>query len=190
MAVKTTCGIKLSGCRCSPRRVPDLPTKERERLYTRNAYTVHAVTSSPGHSQILSHSRGKKSPRLRDTIWEWPGDEAIQAGQRRACVGHLSQSSCPLQSENESNDPLKSGPALAGPAGPATPPLHFERNSLLENICVFRVSAVQAERLRIFFQLKFVCEKMKMGVTYAHIERSTGKWLTLDRAHRKPSSGI
>ena len=28
-----------------------------------------------------------------------------------------------LQSENESNDPLKSGPALAGPAGPATPPL-------------------------------------------------------------------
>ena len=28
-----------------------------------------------------------------------------------------------LQSENETNDPLKSGPALAGPAGPATPPL-------------------------------------------------------------------
>ena len=31
-----------------------------------------------------------------------------------------------LQSEDETNDPLKSGPALAGPAGPAgpaTPPL-------------------------------------------------------------------
>ena len=28
-----------------------------------------------------------------------------------------------LQSENETNDPLKGGPALAGPAGPATPPL-------------------------------------------------------------------
>ena len=30
-----------------------------------------------------------------------------------------------LQSENETNDPLKSGPALAGPAGPATPPLSW-----------------------------------------------------------------
>ena len=30
----------------------------------------------------------------------------------------------PLQSENETNVPLKSGPALAGPAGSATPPLH------------------------------------------------------------------
>ena len=28
-----------------------------------------------------------------------------------------------LQSENGTNDPLKSGPAKAGPAGPATPPL-------------------------------------------------------------------
>ena len=28
-----------------------------------------------------------------------------------------------LQSENETNSPLKSGPAKAGPAGPATPPL-------------------------------------------------------------------
>ena len=33
-----------------------------------------------------------------------------------------------LQSENETNDPLKSGPALAGPAGPATPPLLLEEN--------------------------------------------------------------
>ena len=49
-------------------------------------------------------------------------------------------------------------------------------NDLHENICVFRVGAVQAERLRIFVQLKFVWEKIKMGVTYAHIGRSTGKW--------------
>ena len=28
-----------------------------------------------------------------------------------------------LQSEDETNDPLKSGPALARPAGPPTPPL-------------------------------------------------------------------
>ena len=61
------------------------------------------LASSPGHSQILSHSRGEKSgeglgsklrktmsrtgngglglfsqfsPRLQDKIWEWPGDEA------------------------------------------------------------------------------------------------------------------
>ena len=41
-AVKTTRGIKIRGCRCSPvgpRRAPDPPAKERERLYTRNAYT-------------------------------------------------------------------------------------------------------------------------------------------------------
>ena len=32
------------------------------------------LASSPGHSQILSRSRF--SPRLRDKIWEWPGDES------------------------------------------------------------------------------------------------------------------
>ena len=32
----------------------------------------------PGHSQILSHSCGEidLSPRLRDKIWEWPGNKA------------------------------------------------------------------------------------------------------------------
>ena len=30
-----------------------------------------------------------------------------------------------LQFENETNDPLKCGLALAGPAGPATPPLNI-----------------------------------------------------------------
>ena len=30
------------------------------------------ITSSPGPTQILSHSRGEKC----DKIWEWPGDEA------------------------------------------------------------------------------------------------------------------
>ena len=30
-----------------------------------------------------------------------------------------------LQSEDETNDPLKCGPALAGPAGPPTPPLQI-----------------------------------------------------------------
>ena len=31
------------------------------------------IASSPGHSQILSHSC--ISPQLRDKIWEWPGDK-------------------------------------------------------------------------------------------------------------------
>ena len=34
------------------------------------------VALSPGPSQILSRSRGK-NPRLRDKIWEGPGDEAV-----------------------------------------------------------------------------------------------------------------
>ena len=44
------------------------------------------LASFPGHSQILSRSRGERrccvyvssefSPQLRDKIWEWPGNEA------------------------------------------------------------------------------------------------------------------
>ena len=49
-------------------------------------------------------------------------------------------------------------------------------NGLHANIFTFRVGTVQTERLRIFVQLKFVWKKMKMGVTYAHIGRATGKW--------------
>ena len=39
-----------------------------------------------------------------------------------------------MQSGHETNDPLKSGPALAGPAGPATPPLLLESLILHGNI--------------------------------------------------------
>ena len=49
-------------------------------------------------------------------------------------------------------------------------------DGLHANIFTFRVGAVQIERLRILVQLKFGREKIKMGVTYAHIERATGKW--------------
>ena len=45
-------------------------------------------------------------------------EKRVDAEQRRACVGHLAQSS-----RSQTNNLLKSGPALAGPAGPATPPL-------------------------------------------------------------------
>ena len=45
------------------------------------------VALSPGHSQILSRSRGEKSgefsPWLRYKICEWPGDKATQARLRR-----------------------------------------------------------------------------------------------------------
>ena len=55
------------------------------------------------------------------------------------CKGELAWDTWPirlilklsLQSENETNDPLKSGPALAGPAGPAMPPLHADISRFL-----------------------------------------------------------
>ena len=47
-------------------------------------------------------------------------------------------------------------------------------NGFHPNFLTFRVGAVQTEHLRIFVQLKFVWKKIKMGVTYAHIERATG----------------
>ena len=49
-------------------------------------------------------------------------------------------------------------------------------NGLYANICTFRVGAVQTECLYTYIQSKFVWEKMKIGITYAHIERATGKW--------------
>ena len=40
------------------------------------------VALFPGHSQILSCSHGETfSPRLRDKIWEWPGNEAREEGE-------------------------------------------------------------------------------------------------------------
>ena len=42
---------------------------------------AYAVASSLGHSQILSRSRGEKSP-LQDKIWEWPGDAATYAAHQ------------------------------------------------------------------------------------------------------------
>ena len=39
-----------------------------------------------------------------------------------------------LQSENETNNPLKSGPALARPARPATPPLKQGRDDIIVKV--------------------------------------------------------
>ena len=49
-------------------------------------------------------------------------------------------------------------------------------NGLHADICVLRIGAVQAERVYIFVQWKFVREKkIKLSVTSAYIECATGK---------------
>ena len=48
-------------------------------------------------------------------------------------------------------------------------------NGLHADICVLRIGAVQAERVYIFVQWKFVWEKIKLSVTSAYIECATGK---------------
>ena len=48
-------------------------------------------------------------------------------------------------------------------------------NGLHTDICVLRIDAVQAERVYIFVQWKFVWEKFKMSLTSAYIECATGK---------------
>ena len=84
--------LATRGCRCSPvgpRRAPDPPVKERERLRETRTRTAKAsLRGTPGPIVTLV---------LRPS----------------------------LQSGYETNDPLKSGPAKAGPAGPATPPLAY-----------------------------------------------------------------
>ena len=47
---------------------------------------------------------------------------------------------------------------------------------LRADICVLRIGGVQAERVYIFVQWKFVWVKIKMNVTSAYIECATGKW--------------
>ena len=48
-------------------------------------------------------------------------------------------------------------------------------NGLHAGICVLRIGAVQAERIYISVQWKFVWEKIKMSVTFAYIECTNGK---------------
>ena len=47
-------------------------------------------------------------------------------------------------------------------------------NGLHVNICVLRIGAVQAERVYIFLQWKFVWEKIIINVTSPYIECATG----------------
>ena len=48
-------------------------------------------------------------------------------------------------------------------------------NGLHADICVLRIGAVQAERVYVFGQWKFVWVNIKMNVTSAYIECATGK---------------
>ena len=67
-----------------------------------------------------------QSGRAGLLIPQQKSEKHVHAGQRLACVGHLAQSSCPHTVSavwEWTNDPLKSGPAKARPAGPVTPPL-------------------------------------------------------------------
>ena len=93
----------MRGCRCSlvrPRRAPDPPAKERERLRELRELRVKRIHA------------GQLKARFASAWDTWPNRLVLRRSQT-------------LQSENETNDPLKSDPALAGPAGPATPPLHI-----------------------------------------------------------------
>ena len=49
---------------------------DRDRCPTQARLCPACIASSPGQSQILSRNRGDFSLRLRDKIWEWPGDDA------------------------------------------------------------------------------------------------------------------
>ena len=68
-AVKTTCGIKMRGCQCSPvgpRRAPDPPAKERERLYTRNAYTQGKAAK--GELAYIGHLAQSSRPQTVSAV--------------------------------------------------------------------------------------------------------------------------
>ena len=53
---------------------------------TADKWTMYyKLALSPGHSQILSRSPDF-SPRLREKIWEWPGDEATPVYKCLACL--------------------------------------------------------------------------------------------------------
>ena len=52
-------------------------------------------------------------------------EKRVHAGQRRVCVDTWTNRLVLRLSLQSGSDPLKSGPAKAGPAGPATPPLGY-----------------------------------------------------------------
>ena len=73
-----------------------------------------------GHAGLLIRRQKSDRERLRElrTSREVKSELAWNTWPNRLVLRRS------LHSENETNDLLKSGPALAGPAGPATPPLN------------------------------------------------------------------
>ena len=81
------------------------------RPYQARAWLRHALA---GKTAGTIYTRNAYTLGKGELAWDtWPNH----------LVGRQS-----LQSGNETNDPLKSGPALARPAGPATPPLVYYAN--------------------------------------------------------------
>ena len=60
-------------------------------------------------------------------------------------------------------------------------------NGFHTDICVLRISAVQAEHVYIFVQWKFVLEKIKKSVNFCIHCMRNWKMVSLDRARRKLS---
>ena len=71
-----------------------------------------------GHTGLLIHQQ-KTGTITRNAYTQGEGELAWDTWPNRLVL-RLS-----LQSENETYDPLKSGPAKAGPAGLVTPPLLY-----------------------------------------------------------------
>ena len=65
--------------------------------------------------------RRAPDPPAKERLYE----KRILAGQRRVCVDTWTNRLVLRLSLQSGSDPLKSGPAKAGPAGPATPPLNI-----------------------------------------------------------------
>ena len=104
----------------------------------------HIASSCTSYACVFSKTwvpmqSGRAPPGSCMISWQNSGNDLykkrLHAGQRRACVwpNHLVGRPS-LQSGNETNALLKSGPALAGPAGPATPPLYYNTSGVYMHV--------------------------------------------------------
>jgi len=85
-------------------------------------FTVSSMTARRRRRHFKSGRATANKRRLGQLLQAAECAISLAAARRiYACV--FSNTWVPMQSGNETNDPLKSGPAKAGPAGPATPPL-------------------------------------------------------------------
>ena len=95
------------------------------RIYT-HVHLQHVVPIQSGRAAPGSWSAGKRAQTIYEkrTYTQGKGELAWDTWPNHLVL-RLS-----LQSGNETNNPLKSGPAKAGPAGPVTPPLDYMHNCI------------------------------------------------------------